>query len=61
VAPLMVLVVELDLPEDADGADALAATARRVTADLPLPPRRVWAGVRETAQAVAELHGGPPT
>jgi hypothetical protein len=58
---LMVLVVELDLPENGSSAEALAATARRLQGELPVEPRRVWAGVRETAQAVAELHGGPPT
>lgn len=55
---LVVLVVELDVPDDSDGGEALAVTARRVLADAPVKPRRVWAGVRDTAEAVASLHGG---
>jgi hypothetical protein len=55
---LVVLVVELELPEDATGPEALAATSRRVHEVLPVEPRRVWAALRETAEAVAALHGG---
>lgn len=54
---LVVLVVELDVPEEA-AADALAATARRVRDVVPVEPLRVWAATRETAEAVATLHGG---
>lgn len=53
-----VLVVELDLPDDTSGANALAEVAREAGAVLPVAPRRVWAGIRETADAVAALHGG---
>lgn len=51
-----VLVVELDLPDD-DDPEVLAETTRRVTEHLQgMPVHRVWAGIREVADAVAALH-----
>jgi hypothetical protein len=51
-----VLVVELDLADDPEGADALVEAAHRVGAVLPVAPRRVWAGIGATASAVAAMH-----
>ena len=59
---LAVIVVEIDAPDDAPD-QALANTARCISDNTQgLPIRRVWAGINETAEAVAGCFAGdPPT